>query len=280
MQASRSRHSAEVRAQQRRWAAECGQTLDAAGYCVTHNENLFIPLRGNTLDDFTYGDGGEVGRVGRRGKLQAVHSSSALACNVFDYWRGQDAGPLARALRLGSDIAEIKFEQKFPTGVSPRSPNLDVVLSLADGSLTAVESKFLEPYGASAKRRTIQEKYFNGDAKRWQAAGLVGAQRVAEAVRDGKVSFEYLDAPQLLKHMLGLGKQSKAWQLLYLWFDPKSDTEKEHQTEIARFTELLREDAPRFRSASYSEMFARMQTEIGEGHQEYVSYLKGRYFGE
>lgn len=280
MRLRRSHASDEVRAQQRKWAAAGGQTLDNAGYCSTHDENLFIPLEGGTLYDFNQGDGGEVGRAGKRGKLQAVHSSSALACNVFDYWRGRDGGPLARALRLGSDIAEIKFEQKFPTGVSPRSPNLDVVLTLTDGSLTAVESKFLEPYGASAKKKTIQEKYFRGGIRRWQATGLVGAQRVAEAVRDGKVSFEYLDAPQLLKHLLGLGKQSKAWQLLYLWFDPQSDSAKEHRTEIARFAELLGEDARHFRNVSYSQVFARMQNEIGENHREYVSYLKGRYFGD
>lgn len=205
MRARRSHASDEVRAQQRGWAAAGGQTLDAAGYCVTHDKNLFIPLQGSTLYDFTQGDGGEVGRAGKRGKLQAVHSSSALACNIFDYWRSRDAGPLARALQLGSDIAEIKFEQKFPTGVSPRSPNLDVILRLTDGSITAVESKFLEPYGASAKKKTIQGKYFSGGARRWQAAGLAGAQRVAEGVQVGKVSFEYLDAPQLLKHLLGLG---------------------------------------------------------------------------
>jgi hypothetical protein len=274
----RSHASNEVRAQQRRWAAAGGQTLDAAGYCVTHNDNLFVPLQGNTLIDFSRGDGGEVGRAGKRGKLQAVHSSSALACNVFDYWKGRDAGPLARALHLGSNIAEIRFEQKFPTGVSPRSPNLDVVLSLTNGSLTAVESKFLEPYGASAKKKIIQAKYFSEDARRWQAAGLPGAQRLAEGIRDGKVCFEYLDAPQLLKHLLGVAQQSKAWELLYLWFDPKADTAKEHESEIADFAERLGEDFSRFRSASYSQIFARLQKDVGENHREYVSYLKARYF--
>jgi hypothetical protein len=30
--------------------------------------------------------------------MRALHSSSALACNVFEYWRGRDGSPLAAAL--------------------------------------------------------------------------------------------------------------------------------------------------------------------------------------
>jgi hypothetical protein len=29
----------------------------------------------------------ELGENGGRGKIQALHSSSALVCNFFDYWR-------------------------------------------------------------------------------------------------------------------------------------------------------------------------------------------------
>ena len=69
-----------------------------------------------------------------------------------------------------------------------------LVLGLTGTSLTAVESQFLEPYTASARKKFIQDKYFNGDKKRWQSAGLAEAQRTAEAVREGALSFRYLDA--------------------------------------------------------------------------------------
>jgi len=57
-------------------------------YAKSLERNLFEPLSADALAEFKAGDGGELGgQDGNPGKMQAVHSSSALCCNVFHYWR-------------------------------------------------------------------------------------------------------------------------------------------------------------------------------------------------
>jgi hypothetical protein len=114
----------EVRRWQLAWAGTAGLALDHDGYCISLRDNLLQPLSDGARDDFTKGDGAELGRDGKRGKLQALHSSSALACNFFDYWRGRESESLEKALSLDSAIQKVAFERKFPTGVGPRQPNL------------------------------------------------------------------------------------------------------------------------------------------------------------
>ncbi len=58
--------------------------------------------------------------------MHAVHSSSVLACNVFDYWRAKDLGLMGQALGIESLIERITFEAQFPTGLPGSPPNLDV----------------------------------------------------------------------------------------------------------------------------------------------------------
>ncbi len=47
--------------------------------------------------------GSELGENGGRGKIQTLHSSSAIVCNFFDYWRAGDLKPLAEALGSAVD---------------------------------------------------------------------------------------------------------------------------------------------------------------------------------
>src|SRR5687767_8908705 len=50
--------------------------------------NLFEPLSPQARSEYNSGDGRELGNTnGSPGKMQALHSSSALCCNVFHYWR-------------------------------------------------------------------------------------------------------------------------------------------------------------------------------------------------
>ena len=87
-----------LKARQRAWAIANRRATDEAGYCGCADDNLFLGLSAGARNDFDSGDGTELGKRGERGKIQALHSSSALACNWFDYWRGRDTTPLARAL--------------------------------------------------------------------------------------------------------------------------------------------------------------------------------------
>src|SRR2546428_112705 len=76
---------------------------------TTLTQNLFRDLHPATLHEYQEGDGAELDD-----KIRALHSSAALVCNVFDYWRDTTAH-LAPCLGLPSNEAlRIRFEQKVP----------------------------------------------------------------------------------------------------------------------------------------------------------------------
>ena len=85
--------SVRTRAVQVAWAARQGIKIDPQGYTLCLQDNLFQPLSATTHAELTAGAGAELGLGGGRGKLQALHSSAALAVNVFDYWRDRQREP-------------------------------------------------------------------------------------------------------------------------------------------------------------------------------------------
>ena len=267
-----------VRRQQRDWAIARGIAVDSDGYTLTLDDNLFVPLSEATLTEFARGDGDELGLGGSRGKMRALHSSSALACNVFEYWRGRDGSPLAAALDLPSEIVGVEFEGKFPTGLPGNPPNLDVVLPLADGSRCAIESKFLEAYGA--RRATgFKPKYFPSGRGLWASLGYLHSQELASRLQSGAVAFRWLHAEQLLKHILGLAASGRRWELVYLWYEAPGAAGSEHASEADEFAVVTAADGIAFRSTSYQALFSALRRRA-EADEEYLRYLGERYFGE
>lgn len=267
-----------VKAHLREWAQANAISIDKSGYTLTLSDNLFIDLSPAAKAEFSAGDGGELGASGERGKMQALHSSSALACNVFEYWRGRERAPLARALGVDGTIASVRFEKKFPTGLPGNAPNLDVVLEVEDGLLVAIESKFLEPYGRPHPAG-FKPKYFEDSPGLWEQQGMRRCQAAAEALQAGEVSFRWLHAEQLLKHILGLSKSGPEWALLYLWYQPPGDAGTEHAAEAGAFAELVEGDGIGFRSMTYQELFERF-IEVSAGDADYRAYLCSRYLSE
>ncbi|HEX6070099.1 MAG TPA: hypothetical protein VFZ18_09745, partial [Longimicrobiaceae bacterium] len=161
--------TARGRVHQLAWAEAHGIGVDWQGYTLRLEDNLLQPLNDRTRAELVAGAGSELGIDGGRGKMQALHSSSALAVNVFDYWRDRPREPLERALGLESGIADIQFERTFPTGMLGTPPHLDVTLRTEDGGVIAIESKFLEVYPAKTQPRAFRESYFPADGGRWSA---------------------------------------------------------------------------------------------------------------
>ena len=266
-----------VRDDQRSWAQGRGLTVDSDGYTGSLDENLFRPICPETMADFDTGDGGELGAPGRRGKMQALHSSSALACNVFDHWRGRDTSALAQAFGIDGGIASIAFERKFPTGLSGTAPNLDVVLAAPSGRLTAIECKFLEPYGGHAS--DFKASYFEAQPGLWQAAGYPSCQGLAEQLYGGEQNFRWLNAPQLLKHILGLHKTAPPdWSLVYLWYKVPGREGDAHAAEAADFAAVALADGIDFRTLSYQCLYRRLQDSGSAEDRDYLKYLEERYF--
>lgn len=249
------------------------------GYCRDAAQN--VPwLNPETRAELIAADGGEFTVKGKGAKIAALHSSSALAVNVFDYWRHRDKGALAQALGFPQAIAtSVEFERKFPTGVGPRSPNLDVVLTLQDGSLLAVESKFSEWTGAPG-RTSLRQAYFPSGRALWTEDGLPGTQRVAEMYLTE--DFHHLDVPQLLKHMLGLAHscQQQPWTLILLWHRCDQELGSRMDNEIGRFVELLGPDRRHFSSMTYQEFWGGLAPSIRLEHADYSSYVEDRYFAD
>lgn len=263
--------------QQRTWAAEVGLRTDQSGYCGAPEEN--VPwLTEEIRNEINGGDGDELGRWGGRAKMAALHSSSALAVNVFAYWTTRHPDPLAAAMRTSIRIERIRFEQQFETGAGRRKPNLDVVLYGVDGTITAIESKFAESFRRGAKR--LSNRYFPPGQPLWANRGLAGAQAAAERVRAGDAAFSALDAPQLLKHMLGLACAGLEWHLTLLWYAPPVEESERLATEIDRFSALLDSDGDRFSHRTYQSLWSELETKLGTEDTAYREYVGGRYFSE
>jgi hypothetical protein len=91
--------------------------------------------------------------------MWSLRSSSALAYNVFEPWRGQDILPVASALNATVSSNELRFEQKYPHGLPHTPPNIDFVLDACDAQPLGVECKFTEPYGCKDDHVPIADKY-------------------------------------------------------------------------------------------------------------------------
>jgi hypothetical protein len=263
-----------------RWASEAGLEPDARGYLPRYELNLFKPLNERSRLAFENGSGSELRDTpGHRAKMRAAHSSSALAVNVFDAWVDRDTRPLVRALGLEPVLVNVRFEAQFPTGLPGNPPNLDVALERADRFVIGVESKFTEWLTPkSASRPPFKAKYFPPGTGVWDRVGLTATQRLAESIQCKEITFRYLDAPQLVKHALGLATHlGRRFRLLYIYFDCPGSETAAHHSEINRFSERVRDEIG-FQALSYQELFSRLE-ESAEIPPNYLDYLRCRYFG-
>lgn len=263
-----------IKEEQRRWADARNIKRDGDSVVVLEN-NLYQSLTPQTRAQYERGDGDELGQDGKRGKLFALRSSSALVCNVFDYWQGRALAPALNALQISEEADELAFEQKFRTGLGGKSPNLDVVFRRKDtsGHVTAIESKFTEPYDEREKKGFVSS-YFE---KRGLWDGLPLCRGLADLINSDQ-QFTCLNATQLLKHILGLYRNHKqdGFTLLYLWYDVRgSDAAETHRKEIEKFRQIVSCEIS-FRSMTYQELFARLLPLVRG--TDYAEYLRSRYF--
>jgi len=264
--------------QQRTWARQRGIEYDDDGYTLSLNDNFFSPLTLQTKREFESGKGDELGESGSRGKMQALHSSSALVVNVFEYWRSRNIYAIARALGASSGMTEIRFEQTHPTPLGGIPPHLDIEFR-GVGSIrpVAIESKFTELYHRKTKRN-IRDRYLSHKGL-WEQ--LPGCEMLIRRIREeekGKTSFAYLDAPQLLKHILGLTTKFSAggFELVYLWYDLPSSEADKHRQEVKEFKKQIGDDI-HFRDMTYQELFNVIKRSP-DADKNYISYLTERYF--
>jgi hypothetical protein len=249
------------------------------GYTRTPWENLLPTLTigqaRRAFADLGGGDGSELKPTGTRPpKVCAAHSSSALAVNVFGAFVGSE-----RELPGGTFDA-VRFEQKFPTGLPGRSPNLDVVLS-GPGELVAIESKCLEYL--TDHEASFQASY---DAAITELAHA-SWQAFIEDVRADPNSWKAVDAGQLIRHYLGLRRaiengEERPATLLYLFWEPNDAAAHEaftrHRETVLRMHEAVDDPTVRFRFVSYPELWVEWDAASPSPHlQGHLHALRARY---
>ena len=261
---------------QKAWAKSKGLSFDPKGYVRDAETNLRRPLSACALKGFNRGVGSELA-----GHMKALHSSSALVANLFDYWTSRDKTVLLSALEIDACNSEsLEFEAQFPTGLDGTPPHLDVAITLSSGAVIGVESKFTEHMGRSTKGKSkFERSYFPHGRGLWDDVGLPECQSLAEELHDRRHRFEFLDPWQLLKHTLGLAKHNDEFSLYYLYFDYPGKRSETHKREIECFASRVGEEA-RFKALPYQEVFGRLSA-LGRTDAEYldyIDYLGARYF--
>ncbi len=255
-------------------------------YTSTLDQNLFEPLDPATRLCFENGDGGELnGSPESPAKIQAVHSSSALAVNIFQYWQSINQVPViaaaCRLCRKGSTIPQkIVFEGKYPIDEKRFviAPNIDVVIFNADSSKTkcfAIECKFTEAYN-SRNHLGLKPEYLTLDGI-W--SDIPHIHQLARSLCPEDHQFLYLHPAQLIKHILGLkrGLGKRGFRLLYLWYDVFGGEGAQHRREIAHFSEIASADGIKFHALSNQELILRLSAVCRDDHPAYIEYISSRY---
>jgi hypothetical protein len=265
---------------QRKWALATSGEVDSRGYVSSVEGNLHQPLSTRAAGGFSKGSGSELlDTVGRPAKMRALHSSSALAVNFFDYWTDRRPDLLLTALGLGIASTSIEFEAQFPTGLPGIPPNLDIAFRFTSGRVVGLESKFTEWLTPkSPNRELFKTKYFDGPPGLWSAKGLPKCQQLADELWSGRIHFQHLDAAQLLKHVLGLATQHPgSFELYYLFFDAQGRESPVHCAEVTRFAEAVASDF-HFHWNSYQIVFEQLRKNSDASHAGYLQYHAQRYF--
>lgn len=252
-------------------------------YTKKLRENLFQPLTSQARKDLEGGDGGElIGTEARPAKIQALHSSSALGINLFDYWRHSvDLSTITSSCGISKKgrvfSGDIRFEQKFP--IDERfvfAPNIDVVILPHSGTYTcyAIECKFTEAYSGRG-HSGLDPKYFDNENV-WK--GLTTLKQLANVISPDDKRFQFLHSAQLIKHILGLNRKygKSCYRLLYLYYDALGEPGFLHRQEVDEFTKVAQSDGVAFHHITYQELITRL-AQYREQHTEYVRYLTERY---
>jgi hypothetical protein len=279
-------------AKQIQWARNNGIDLIGSkgdrgrlAYTTKLEHNLFEPLEPDTQSSFDRGDGGEI--YGDPAKMQALHSSSALGVNVFQYWqRIQKVSVIASACgfcRKENPVSEkLVFEDKYTIDDDVRrfrkAPNVDVVFynsNLSGFKRFAVECKFSEAY-SSRKHDGLKPAYLDL-AQLWlDIPNLYG---LAEKICPNDRNFKYLHSAQLIKHILGLKRKfgKNGFRLLYLWYDVLGNTGSVHRYEIEEFSTIAKTDGIYFHAMSFQELILVLSNKYWQEHAKYIKYLSERY---
>ncbi len=274
---------------QQSWASRKGFSLIGSQnnkgrklYTKTIDENLFQPLDTNVFIQLLSGDGGEVTNDGTNPcKLQALHSSSALGVNIFQYWLQKgDLNSICSSCGLtrhnNNYLNSLAFERKLKINESfSKAPNIDVLIENKPGYQYkgfGIECKFSEAYD-SRGHKGISNKYLQDLNDDWE--DIPSLKNLAQEICPNDHQFKHLHAAQLVKHILGLKRKygKGSFKLLYLWYDTPGKEGYEHRHEIEKFQDIAFKDNIKFLTKSYQELIIALYSKFYSGNEKYAAYL-------
>jgi len=216
--------------------------------------------------------------------MYALHSSSAIAVNILQYWNTKSVSDLAYALGLcqkdNKYVTNIRFEQKYKIDKSfGTSPNIDVVIMNNEKSKLkafGIECKFTEAY--SSNHPGLKEKYITSIPKQWE--DIPELFNLGKTLCPDDNHYKHLHPAQLIKHILGMKKiyGKSGFKLLYLWYDTIGHEGSNHRKEIDTFSEVTKNDKINFQAISYQELIAKINLNLLNGNENYIDYMMDRYF--
>jgi hypothetical protein len=280
-----------IKTKQILWAKRAGiSLLGSQGskgmpiYTETIEQNLFEPLTNEVTEQFKSGDGNELyDNLKTAAKMKALHSSSAIAVNIFQYWdKRNKVNQIAHACGLcykeNLSAIKVKFEVKYKISNSFQySPNIDVVIENNKDSryrVYAIECKFSEAYG-SYSQKGLDPKYL--DLQIWDDIPFI--HNFAKSICPHDNHFKHLQSAQLVKHILGLkNKYGKmAFRLFYLYYDVLGEEGCLHKKEIEEFASVVKNDNIKFSAISYQMLISNLFKNYYEGNEKYLDYIADRY---
>jgi hypothetical protein len=203
------------------------------------------------------------------GRIAAPHSSTALAINMFDLWRGRNLGALSKS--FGIDLDHILgYERPLAFGLT-RAAQPDIEFQERNGASAVIEVKLREPYGKVTNE--FSDLYFETPGL-WD--GLPALHDLALALKiSGGPDYETLHVAQLIKHALGLTKKyGKNFTLLYLWHYIPSATGDKHIEELAESSGFFAADV-KFASFTVDELLGRLEPDTVDS--AWFDYMTDRY---
>jgi hypothetical protein len=276
-----------VKARQKLWAKKVGIKLQGSKiergdpiYTMRLENNLFQNISELTKNEIEQGDGNELGDGINPGKMQALHSSSVLGINVFEYWKTNKRFKIiAKALGISTiDIDYIQFEEKYEIFKnSQKNPNIDVNIHYIKKHIVGIECKFTEPFQFINQNSGLKEKYIN-DFEFWNE--FPNLKELALKISPNDEIFEYLHCAQLIKHVLGMytrGKDKSKFSLMYIFQPAYFENNQKYLSELEILEKALTADKINFSFISWQEMIRKLSDNVEAEDQKYIEYLIERY---
>jgi len=258
--------------------------------------NLFNKISDKTYKEINMGDGNEI----KTGKIRSLHSSCALAVNLFDYWRDKKDSTVLLALKalnnsLTIDLKSINlsFEKKFVIDKNRRA-NIDVCYEYNSDIIIGLEVKYTENYFSDSdneKTGKVRDKWneFNNNCLTnvsiWE--GLTPLYDLAKNIFEREAwykEFFLVDTLQIIKHILGLHQKQKnvtKYELIYIYYPQIVNISPWfYESQLSEFTKRVLYTGVKFKTMTLFDLLMNINSIINKDkdlNKEYIDYNINRY---